>query len=93
MNIQLEVVPLQDNQEISASELLLYHSECGQGRMSLRRKMAGDGYPLRCDCGLQLELSKESVSVFTYAAISAQPRFLKLSDFETVQLAIREIGS
>lgn len=93
MSIQLEVVPLRDNQEISASVLVLYHSGCGQGRMLLRRDTAGDVYTLRCDCGLQLDLSEESVSAITYAAIDAQPRLLNLSDSATVRLAIREGGS
>lgn len=93
MSIQLEVVPLQDNQEISASALVLYHAGCGQDRMSLRRETAGDRYTLRCDCGLQLVLSEGDVSVITYAAIDAQARLLKLADSATVRLAIRELGS
>lgn len=93
MVIQLEVVPLRDNQEISASDLVLFHSECGQGRASLRREMVGDGYTLLCDCGLRLDLSEDTVSVMTYAAIDAQPRLLNLPDSIAVRLAIREIGS
>lgn len=93
MNIQLEVVPLQDNQEISASELVLYHSECRQAKMILRRDTVGDGYILRCGCGLQLDLPKESVSVITYAAIDAQPRVLNLPNSVTVRLLIREIAT
>jgi hypothetical protein len=61
--------------------------------MSLRRETAGDGYTLRCDCGLQLDLSEEAVSVMTYAAIDAQARLLKLPDSATVRLAIRELSS
>lgn len=93
MNIQLEVVPLRDNQEISASEFVLYHSECGRGRMSLRREVAGDGYTLRCDCGLRLDLPEALVSGVTYAAIDAQPLLLSLPDSVTIRLAIREVGS
>ena len=93
MNIQIEVVPLRDNQEISTSELALYHSGCARGRISLRREMSGDRFTLRCDCGLQLDLSEESVSLITYAAIDAQPRLLELPDSATVQVTIREIGS
>ena len=92
MNIQLEVVPLRDNQEISSSGLVLFHSDCGQGRMSLRREAAGNGYTLQCDCGLHLDLTEELVSVITYAAIDAQPRLLNLPDSVAVRLAIREIG-
>lgn len=91
MSIQLEVVPLRDNQEISASELVLYHSECRQAKMILRRDAVGGGYSLRCDCGLQLDLSEESFSVITYASIDAQPRELNLADSGTVRLLIREV--
>lgn len=93
MNIQLEVVPLRDNQGISASEFVLYHSECKQAKMVLRREAAGDGYTLRCGCGLQLDLPEESVSVITDAAIDEQPRVLNLPDSVTVRLVIREVGS
>lgn len=93
MNIQLEVVPLRDNQSTSASELVLYHSECRQAKMVLRRDAVGVGCILRCGCGLQLDLPEKLVSAITYAAIDAQPRILNLSDSVTVQLSIREVGS
>lgn len=92
MNIQLEVDPLRDNQETSASELVLYHSGCKQARMVLRREAARVGYSLRCDCGLQLDLTEESVSIITSAAIDTQPRLLNLPDSVTVRLLIREVG-
>lgn len=93
MNIQLEVVPVGDTQEISASELVLYHSDCRQPRLVLRRNAIGDGYFLRCGCGLLLDLPDESVSVITYAAIDAQPRVLNLPDSITIQLLIREVAT
>ena len=93
MNIKLEVVPLRDNQEISSSELVLYHSECKQAKMVLRQEAVGDGYTIRCGCGLQLDLPEAAVSDITYIAIDAQPRLLNLTDSETVQLIIREDGS
>jgi hypothetical protein len=90
MSIKLEIVPLKDEEGTSTSALIIYHASCGQERMILNREIIGDGYTLRCNCGLQLALSQELVSTITYAAIDAQPRLLNLSDSETVSLAIRE---
>lgn len=93
MNISLDVVPLRDNQETSSFNLTLHHSECGQGRMILRRNALGTGYNLRCNCGLLLDLPDESITVITHTAIDSQPRHINLSDSVTVQLAVREISS
>jgi len=61
MIVEIRVAPLSDNKEISFQSILLYHGNCSAHPMDKHRDVASNNYKLKCECGLELELTADGL--------------------------------
>ncbi|WP_262967186.1 hypothetical protein [Methylobacter psychrophilus] len=59
MTVFIEILPLSDDNEISFSDIELFHVGCMPGTMQIHpRNQATNLYSFKCDCGFYIELAE-----------------------------------
>lgn len=63
MTVSIEIPPLSDDNDISFSDLELFHVGCMPGTMQIQpRNPATNLYYFRCDCGFNIELNHDGIA-------------------------------
>jgi hypothetical protein len=63
MTVSIEILPLSDdNNDISFSDLELFHVDCMPGIMQQFRNPATNLYSFKCSCGFYIELTDSSTA-------------------------------
>lgn len=63
MEARIVVVSLKDNQEISFSDLQLFHAGCNPGSLKKNRDPITDTHTLLCDCGFKMDFPVNHIAM------------------------------
>ncbi|MDY7538758.1 hypothetical protein RGU72_10865 [Undibacterium sp. 5I1] len=79
MTVTIQVMPFDDDKDVSFQSIQLTHVECQAGSITKYRNPTSDDYTLRCSCGLEVVLFGDSCAMecVKKVAIGAQSASLE----------------